>query len=79
MAERHPEWAEMIRCDLENESMNLRAAAKMLKETAKKKQTSGFYGMDDTEAEKLLVDFYKLPEIAPTTEAEGFVDLLALL
>lgn len=82
MARRNPYWGEILSADLENEGLSLKAARDMLHETARKKKKGNFYGMEDEEAEKLLIDFYKLPETVeavPKQEAEGMIDLLELL
>ena len=84
IAAREPNCAEILVQDLTITGMDLAAAEKMLQEYADKHRGSArAYCIPPTLAEKLLRDFYKLPEAgqapAEPEHQEGYIDLSAFL
>lgn len=91
MAKENNTWAELLAQDLDVKEMNLTALAKELTAYARKHKVGGGFFMDDACARKIIMDFYKLPEVdapvePPAMKPEqkpapswGSVDLLDLL
>ncbi len=75
--------AEIIAQDLRVKRMNVASAAKHLTDYARKHRNGSSYYMTPETAEKLLRDFYKIPDVRETEAAKqensGIVDLLDFL
>lgn len=78
--------AELIAQDLDVKEMNIDAAAKHLTDYARKNKSGSSYYMSPATAEKLLRDFYKIPDvrepkpdIEPKPQRGEIVDLLDFL
>lgn len=80
------EAAELIAQDLDVKEMNIAAAAKRLTDYARKNKSGSSYYMSPATAEKLLRDFYKIPDVRepeaalePKKQRGEIVDLLDFL
>ncbi len=76
--------AEIIAQDLLVEKLNIASAAKHLTDYARKHTCGNSYCMTQETAERLLRDFYKIPDVRETErrskqENSGIVDLLDFL
>ena len=86
MAKENGTWAELIAQDLDVKEMNLSALANELTNYARKHKVGGGFFMDDACARKIIMDFYKLPEVAAPVDLPAMkpahswgVDLLDFL
>ncbi|NCB53058.1 MAG: hypothetical protein EOM54_14470 [Clostridia bacterium] len=72
-----PELAELVLQDLDVSEMSIKDCEKKIKEFADKNKSGGFSCVIPSEAERIIREFYGLPErgvrltAAPTTEASG--------
>lgn len=72
--------AEIIAQDLRVKKMNVASAAKHLTDYARKHRNGSSYYMTPETAERLLRDFYKIPDVRETEQqSSGIVDLLDFL
>lgn len=83
LAERQERWAELIAQDLNNKEMGLAAAEKKIREWADKHRTGNVAVVPPEQAEKILRQFYGLPEAAAPAaapaEERGILDLADFL
>jgi len=81
---REPRSAELIAQDLENDSMSITEAEKKIKAYADGHKTGNFSCVTPIEAEKILREFYGLPnpdetKATPPPPAKKLIDLLDFL
>lgn len=70
MLTNEPHLAELVAQDLENESMSLAACEKKIKAYADKHKTGNFACVIPSEAEKIIREFYGLPEASTAPAAK---------
>jgi len=78
LCRREPQSAELIAQDLENPAMSIVEAEKRLKVFADKHKTGNFSCVTPLEAERILREFYGLPDPAEGPEAAQFAGAQAI-
>ena len=76
MISRVPAWAELVAQDLEHGGMSIRKAEEKIKAFADKHRTGSFACVTPAEAERILREYFGLPEAgaaapAPATAADA--------
>ncbi|MBC5733962.1 hypothetical protein [Lawsonibacter hominis] len=72
---REPECAELIAQDLDNPDMSIVEAEKQIKAFADSHRTGKFSCVTPSEADRILREFYGLPEAGMGAEAPGVIGL----
>lgn len=72
-----PQWAEMVKRDLENKGQTLEDVAKLIRERAQKNKVGNCGIVTPMEADEIIRKVYGIPErgAAPEPPAENVIDL----
>jgi len=76
---REPQSAELVAQDMENPAMSITEAEKRIKAFADEHKTGNFSCVSPLEAERILREFYGLPDPAETARPAGVIDLMDYL